>query len=68
MLPDDVIAALKDMGVLEAKKKADGTMVVNKARLREWAKANHVDVGLTYFVNGDGFVDGWMPAGAREGT
>ena len=61
MLPDDVIAALKEMNVLNAKKKADGTAVVNKAKVREWAKVNGVDVELTPFVNADGFMDGWVP-------
>ena len=68
MLPDDVIAALKEMDVLNAKKKADGTAVVNKVKVKEWAKLHGVDVDLTHFVNVDGFVNGWMPVAAREGT
>ncbi len=68
MLPDDVIAALKEMGVLNAKKKADGTAVVNKAKVREWAKVNHVDVDLTHSVSSDGFVEEWVPEGAGAET
>jgi hypothetical protein len=68
MLPDDVIAALKEMGVLNAKKKADRTAVVNKAKVREWAKVNHVDVDLTHSVSSDGFVEEWVPEGAGAET
>lgn len=68
MLPDDVTAALKEMNVLNVKRKVDGTAVVNKAKVREWAKGNGVDVHLTPFVNADGFVDGWVPSTTGEGT
>ncbi|KAI9875542.1 MAG: hypothetical protein M1830_008356 [Pleopsidium flavum] len=60
MLPDDVIAALKEMAVLNAKKKADGTAVVNKAKVREWANVNNVDVDLTHSVSADGVMEDWM--------
>ncbi len=67
MLADDVVAALKEMNVLNAKKKADGMAVVNKAKVREWAKVHGVDVHLTPFVNSNGFVDEWAESAIREG-
>lgn len=66
MLPEDVIAGLKEMGVLNTKKKADGTAVVNKAKVREWAKMNVVDVDLTHCVSADGFIEEWMSGTAED--
>ncbi|KAL2355180.1 acyl-CoA N-acyltransferase [Cryomyces antarcticus] len=46
ILPDDIIAALKAMGVVEARRKADGRpdegVVISRARVRAWAAANEV--------------------------
>lgn len=41
MLPDDVLAAVQQMGILEARKKADGVNVC-KEKLREWMKVRNV--------------------------
>lgn len=61
MLPDDVISALKEMNVLNAKKKTPEILVINRAKLREWAEANDVDVDLAHLVAKDDFVHGWIP-------
>ncbi|TKA81223.1 hypothetical protein B0A49_00493 [Cryomyces minteri] len=46
ILPDDIIAALKAMGVVEARRKADGRpdkrVVIDRAKVRAWAAANRV--------------------------
>lgn len=53
MLVDDVVAALKEMGVCEVRKKNDG-LSISKTRIREWAA--NTKLGLTppveekYFV------------------
>lgn len=44
ILPDDVILALKDMDVLETKKRADSTAIVNQARVRKWISTHRVDL------------------------
>ena len=54
-LPEDIMAALKSMGLVENRKRADGALTVSKAKLREWVTANKVD--LTPSVFADGFVD-----------
>lgn len=55
ILPEDVIVALKEIsGALSAKKKADGSAVVSKSKIRDWVRANGVD--LTPPICEDGFV------------
>lgn len=55
VLPEDVIATLKEMGPWAVKKKANGNLVVNKASIREWVKAKGID--LTPPIDEDGFID-----------
>ena len=64
ILPDDIIAALKEMNVLNGKKRADGTAIVNKAKVREWAKVNGVD--LEPVVDSDGFLEEWLPQNQED--
>ena len=40
---DDTIAALKEMGVCEVRKKGDGVSI-SKSRVREWSQRNRVDL------------------------
>ena len=42
ILQEDVVAALKEMGVLERRKTATGNAVLSKARVREWAARHGV--------------------------
>lgn len=42
MLPEDIAGTLLHMGVLGSKRK-DGSVVLSKESVREWAKANKVD-------------------------
>ena len=42
ILQDDVVAAVKAMGVLERRKTATGNLVLNKSRVREWAERHRV--------------------------
>ncbi len=59
MLSEDVVGALKEMGVGGGKKRMDGSVVVSKARVREWVAKSGVD--LTPPVSEQGFVDEWAP-------
>lgn len=59
VLPEDVVVALKEMGVVGGKKRADGSMTFNKARVREWVLRNGVD--LTPPVSEDAFLEKWVP-------
>ena len=43
ILPEDVIAALKEMDAVNIKKQRDGTAVVNKAKLQEWVLRHRVN-------------------------
>lgn len=64
MLPEDVVAALKEMAVLGARKRADGSAVVSKARVREWVGKNRVDASPP--VSEEGFLEVWEPGGEDE--
>jgi hypothetical protein len=44
ILPEDVVAALKEMDVVGHKKQRDGTAVVNKAKVREWVSAQRLNM------------------------
>lgn len=59
VLPEDVVATLKDMGVLTASKRADGAVVFNKARLRDYVSKRGLDLAPP--VSEEGFLDEWMP-------
>ncbi len=61
ILPDDVIVALKETGALSAEKKADGTAVVSKAKMREWVDSNGIDLNPP--VSEHGFLDYQMESG-----
>ncbi|KAF1985708.1 hypothetical protein K402DRAFT_413038 [Aulographum hederae CBS 113979] len=60
ILPEDIIATLKEMGVVEpSAKKKDKGVVVNKARVRMWAGRSGVDVAaLGKPVDEEAFVFG----------
>lgn len=58
MLIDDVLTALKDMGLLEARKKGTG-LLITKNRIREWAHLRNVD--LMPPVRSNHFLAEWMP-------
>ncbi|KAK1918971.1 hypothetical protein P3342_001101 [Pyrenophora teres f. teres] len=44
IVPEDIIATLQAMDVLEQRKKGGADAVINKARVRMWAESNGVDV------------------------
>jgi hypothetical protein len=44
IIPDDIIATLKEMQVLEHRKKGDAEAVINKAQIKHWAATNRVDM------------------------
>ncbi len=67
MLSDNITAALKETSVLNVKKKADGTVVVNKAKVREWTKVD-VDVDSTHPISADAFITEWVPKAAEGET
>ncbi|MCJ1387912.1 hypothetical protein MMC18_000755 [Xylographa bjoerkii] len=58
MLVEDVIMVLKEMGMLEARKKGAG-YVLAKSKVRTWANADNAD--LLPPVDESCFVEEWMP-------
>ncbi|KAL8909191.1 MAG: hypothetical protein Q9207_000365 [Kuettlingeria erythrocarpa] len=58
MLSEDVVSTLREMDVLGTKRRNDGSIVVSKARVREWVTSNQVD--LVPPVDEDGFADGYL--------
>lgn len=57
MLAEDVISAIEGMGVLGARR-ADGSLVVSKGRVREWVARNKID--LTPPVDEEGFAEDYL--------
>jgi len=58
LLPEDAIAALKNMDVLEKSKKADGGLFVSKTGVKEWVAKDRID--LTSPISAEGFVEDAM--------
>ena len=58
MLAEDVVVALKEMDVLENRKKGKANMVVNKVKVREWATKNGIDLNPP--VDESGFTRDWV--------
>ncbi|TKA60581.1 hypothetical protein B0A55_11150 [Friedmanniomyces simplex] len=58
IMQEDVVAALKEMDVLEKRKTATGSIVVNKSKLRAWADRHGVSrepiVDVDAFVEAEG--------------
>jgi hypothetical protein len=44
VLPEDIIIALKDMQVLDHRKRGEANAVINKAKIRSWAATNRVSM------------------------
>lgn len=44
IVPEDIIATLQTMDVLEQKKKGGADAVINKAKVRAWADTHKVDL------------------------
>ena len=63
MLVDDVVAALKEMGLCEVRKNGDG-LSISKARVREWAKQRSLD--LTPPIDEAAFTEPWEIAEVEE--
>ena len=59
MLPEDVLFTLKEMAIVGPKKRADGSAVVSKGRLREWIRTNGLD--LTPPISEEGFLEKLAP-------
>jgi len=58
MVRDDVMVALKEMGLLEPRKRG-AAMLISKSRVRQWASVSGVD--LTPPVEEGCFLDDWVP-------
>lgn len=58
MLAEDVMATLQEMDVMGTKRRNDGSIVISKARVREWVAEKKVDI--TPPVDVDGFVEGYI--------
>ena len=63
MQVDDTVAALKEMGVCEVRKKADGVSV-SKSRVREWATRTKVDLNSP--IDEACFLEPWTPVEEEE--
>lgn len=55
IMPEDVVAALKEMGCLEGRKTASGNLVVNKSKVVKWAEEHRVM--LRPVVDVDAFIE-----------
>ncbi len=55
ILQEDVVAALKEMDVVERRKTATGNIVVNKSKVRAWAERN--GVSEQPLIDSEAFVD-----------
>jgi hypothetical protein len=55
ILAEDVVAALKEMNVLETRKTAAGNVVVNKRKVLDWAERN--SIGLEPVVDEEAFLE-----------
>lgn len=58
LLPEDAIAAMKNMDVLEKSKKADGGLLVSKTGVKEWVAKDRID--LTSPISAEGFIEDAM--------
>lgn len=63
MLVDDIILTLKEMGVLEARRKGAG-MLVFKSNVTEWANASGIE--LSSPVKEDCFLEAWAPGTVED--
>ena len=55
IVPEDIIATLQTMDVLEQKKRGGAEAVINKARVRTWAETHKVDLKASP-VDPDAFI------------
>ncbi|KAI7296291.1 hypothetical protein KC315_g18769 [Hortaea werneckii] len=55
IMQEDVVAALREMDVVESRKTASGSVVVNKAKLRAWAEK--VGVSTEPLIDENAFVE-----------
>ena len=65
MLPEDVIMVLQEMDVVTPSKRTDGTVMISKARVRQWVSANNID--LTPPVDEKGILGEWNPGDVQNG-
>ncbi|KAF2457579.1 acyl-CoA N-acyltransferase [Lineolata rhizophorae] len=42
--PDDIVAALKEMGIVDRRKRGSAEALINKAKVRAWVEANRVSL------------------------
>ena len=65
ILPEDALVVLQDMNVIVPKKKVDGSVVISKARVRQWVSTYNVD--LTPPVDEHGFLEDMEPENGMNG-
>jgi GNAT superfamily N-acetyltransferase len=51
IVQEDIVATLKEMGILEQRKKGAASMIVNKAKIREWAAVHRVSLDSPIDLN-----------------
>ncbi len=64
ILPEDIITTLKEMNVHSPTRRADGTMILDKCKIREWASRNGLD--LAPLIDPDAFSETWIPVCDRK--
>ena len=66
IMPQDIVAALRKMEVVETRHTATGSVVINKSKVRAWAETHNVstepvidiDAFVEYEEEADGVLDG----------
>lgn len=65
VLPEDVIVVLQEMDIIAPNKKVNGSVVISKARVREWVSTKNLD--LTPPIDEKGFLEGWTSGEGQNG-
>ncbi len=65
ILPEDVVVVLQEMDIIAPSKKVDGSVVISKARVRQWVSTNEIDLAPP--VDEKGFLKEWTPGETPNG-
>ena len=66
MLPEDVMTTLKEMNVVDGKQRGDGSLILSKARIKDFVARSACD--LTPPIVEGGFLDEYLPAELEDGV
>jgi histone acetyltransferase MYST1 len=59
ILPEDIISTLKEMDIISATRKADGSIIISKSAVKEWVTKHRVDISAV--VDETAFLVDWVP-------